>query len=61
MSPLLALGGHPLVAARMSANDPKRTFCPLFNHLVGAAEQRERNGDAKLPRGPKVDYKLDRD
>jgi len=37
------------LAARASRN------IPLFDHLVGAAEQRDRNGDAKLPGGLEID------
>jgi hypothetical protein len=43
----------------MSAYDPKRTLNTLFDHLVGAAKQRERDGEAECLGGFKVDVQLD--
>jgi hypothetical protein len=42
-------------AGVVAANDPKQTFCDLFDHLVGAAEQRKRNGDAECLSALEID------
>jgi hypothetical protein len=41
----------------MTLTDLRRTV--LFNHLVGAAEQRRRHVKAKRPRGNQVDHQLE--
>ena len=43
----------------MSAECQKRTSHFLFNHLVGAGEQRGRHGEAKRLGGLEVDYNLE--
>jgi hypothetical protein len=43
----------------MSALCHKQTFRHSFDHLVGAAEQRDWECDAKRLRGLEVDYELE--
>src|SRR5437016_4599578 len=42
-----------------SSPGPRMTRRRLFDHLVGAAEERDRDRDAERPRGPQIDGQLD--
>ena len=54
---------RPLPDARISEGKFHRGHSlsrqPLFDHLVGAAEQRQRNGEAERLGGPEIDGHLD--
>src|SRR5262245_19154116 len=47
------------VQSEMSAKGQKRTLTFLFDHLVGAVEQRTRDGETEFLRGLKIDHKLE--
>jgi hypothetical protein len=47
-----------LGACHKPTHAPQRSPC-LFDHLIGAGEQRGRHGKAKRPGGSEIDHQLD--
>src|SRR5579863_9760834 len=59
-------GGRSTARSRYRLGGSRRTHAPrrqvaLLNHLVGAAEQRRRDGETKRLRSFEVDYQFDLD